>query len=182
MRKLVRDRSPAELEKINEEKLKEMGVSGKMRRRFLEHPDFNPQEETLLVGALSEMEGVRGRHLFIASAVQADSESVARYMRQRAEMMERYHRKVGPARSLVTLEGTCFLKRSNGALVGLFPLDHVALTGKLWRKASAVTSAAPEGAGGRRALWITGSISPNARKALESLGWEVVDGAGQKLF
>jgi len=58
MRKLVRDKSPAELAKINKERLKAMGVQDNMAEAFLENPLFNPQETTLLVGELYSMNHV----------------------------------------------------------------------------------------------------------------------------
>ncbi len=90
MRQLVRDKRPSELRKINKEKLKEMGVSESLVDDFLQNPYYTPQELTLLVGELESMKGVEGRDKFIKVASKADEESVARFMRMRADIMAMY--------------------------------------------------------------------------------------------
>lgn len=68
MKQLVRDQSPAELEKINRNKLKSMGIPDSLSNEFLNNPYYNPLEKTLLVGHLDSMRGIRGRDIFIAAA------------------------------------------------------------------------------------------------------------------
>jgi hypothetical protein len=109
MRQLVRDKSPAELESINDGKLKAMGVPDDMRKEFLRNPAFNPQEETLLVGELESMQNVGGRELVIATAAEITQPSVARQRRLQVQMMSQYvAAEKRPAR-IVVLSGTPFL-------------------------------------------------------------------------
>ena len=181
MRMLIRDKSPAELEKINKKKLKAMGVSDALAKEFLRNPFYNPQEETLLVGALESMRGVRGRDLFIRYASLVNEESVALFMRLRAQMMAGYNVKVAPVKRIVDVNGAPFPQTKDGTVVGLFPLDYVAWTRALWLKHSAASMSlkALPGVTGKE-LWIEGIVDQVARKVLEANGWKVEDNVGVK--
>jgi hypothetical protein len=134
MKKLVRDNSPAELEKINEAKLKAMGISESVIKHFLRNPHYNPQETTLLVGFLETMKAVKGRDNFVAAAAQANEESVARYMRLKAEMYAGYHAHVRPIKQIIEVSGSPTVQNKDGVLVILAPLDYIAWTGALFQK------------------------------------------------
>jgi hypothetical protein len=182
MRKLVRDKSPAELEKINEEKLKAMGVPDAVAKDFIDNPHYNPQETTLLVGELDSMKGIEGQAKFIAAAAQAGDESIARFMRFRAQMMGDYHANIRPAVRIVDVNGSPFLQRKDGVIVGLFPLDHVAWTADLERKERSAAGALKNIIGVKgKELWIAGTVDPVARNALESRGWRVTQDIRNKL-
>lgn len=182
MRKLVRDKSPAELAKINKKKLKAMGVADSLASAFLKNSFYNPQEETLLVGELESMKGVKGRDLFIRYASMADEESVALYMRLRAEMMAGYNDNVAPAVRIVDVNGSPYLQRRDGTIIGLFPLDHVAWTTALERKESAA-SASIDSLGGitGKELWIEGTVKREVKKVFERKGWKIKDNVGGKI-
>jgi hypothetical protein len=179
MRQLVRDKSPAELESINDEKLKAMGVADGIRKEFLRNPAFNPQEETLLVGELDSMQRVVGRDQVIATVAQVTQPSIARQRRLQVQMMSQYvAAEKRPARILV-LSGSPFLLTSDGVIVGLFPLDHLAWTSALQRKADAVQAdlTAMAGIKGKQ-LWIEGVFTDAARQNLKALGWQLREKTG----
>ncbi len=182
MRQLVRDKSPAELEDINQEKLDEMGVSPSVAKAFLKNPYYSPQEKILLVGELYSMRAVEGRGKFIAASAQVYEPSVALFMRLRAQMMANYNANVAFAKRIVEVNGVPFLQREDGVIVGLFPLDHVAWTEGLLRKESAGSESLKKvlGVTGKE-LWIEGTVSSSARKALESRGWKVEERVESKL-
>ncbi len=182
MRKLVRDKSPAQLAKINEKKLYAMGIPDSVAEDFLKNPHYNPQETTLIVGELDRMQYVDGRENFVAAAAQATEYSVARFMRLRAQMMGNYHAKIKPAGRIVDVNGVPFLQRKDGLIVGLFPLDYVAWTPALMgkEKAAAIAVKNIKGMSGKE-LWAAGRVSPSARKALEAKGWKVKDSVRDKL-
>ncbi len=185
MKSLVRDKSPAELEKINEKRLREMGVSGSLTKVFLKNSNYSPQEETLLVGELATMSGVKNRSIFIRAASLASEESVALFMRLRAQLMALYGSKKGGVVSFIEANGVPLVRTKDGAIVGIFPLDHVAWTAALARKEMAVSDALGKMPGvKRKELWIGGTVDPIARKALEDKGWRVeervVDGILKK--
>ncbi len=174
MRQLVRDKSPAELDDINSEKLTAMGVSDAAVKDFLKNPYYDPYEETLLVGELETMQNVKGRENFIKMAGVAPDDMIARYMRIRAQMMAAYHKKIAPAERIVAAQGVPLLQRKDGVIAVLVPLDYVAWTQKLWLKESKGSDALERlpGFTGKE-VWITGKFDPAAAKALESKGWKV---------
>ena len=182
MKKLVRDKSPAELDKINKKKLNAMGVPDNLLEEFLKNPHYNPQEKTLLVGALDSMKSVPGREVFIKQASMAKEESVARFMRIRAEMMANYKAHVSPVSRIVDVNGGALLQKKDGTIIGMFPLDYVAWTSALMQKESAITTSIKKLYGNiDKELWITGKFDPVALNALQARGWKVEDNVGDKL-
>jgi hypothetical protein len=183
MKKLVRDNSPAELDKINKKKLTAMGVSDNLLDEFLKNPNYNPQEKTFLVGALDSMKGVPGREVFIKQASLAKEESVARFMRLRAEMMANYKANVSPVSRIVDVNGAAMLQKKDGTIIGLFPLDYVAWTSALIQKETAVSTSIKKLYGDiDKELWITGKFDPVVLSALQARGWKVEDNVGNKLI
>ena len=69
MMQLVRDNPPNKLQKINKEKLEKLGVETSLIEAFLDNYRYNPQEETLLVGELDAMKGVKGIDVFISNGI-----------------------------------------------------------------------------------------------------------------
>ncbi len=132
MKKLVRDKSPAEIDEINEKKLKAMGISASIVKKFLKNPHYDPQEITLLVGSLESMKNVASRGNFIKLAAVVPGYDIARYMRLRAQMMAYYHANVSPAARIISVQDIPLLQRKDGVIVGMFPLDRVFWTEKLW--------------------------------------------------
>ena len=49
------------------------------------------------------------------------------------------HHNVAPIVRIVEVNGTPFVQRKDGVVVGLFPLDYIAWTAALWRKETAVS-------------------------------------------
>ncbi len=178
---LIRDKSPAELKEINGAKLAQMGVPQDTATRFLEHPDFSPTKKTIITHVLERMQGVKDRAVFIERASRASDETMAFFFQQQAEDMAGYHAKVAPFARLVSLQGLVFGQRTDGTVVGVFPIDYLT-----WRQASANTTSAlaqdlktigaknPE-------LWVTGSISPVYRKNMTALGWTLQENVRDKL-
>jgi len=91
------------------------------------------------------------------------------------------HHNVAPIVRIVEVNGTPFVQRKDGVVVGLFPLDYIAWTAALWRKETAVSRDIKNLLGAfAKELWIEGTVSQVARKALEARGWKVEDNVGDK--
>jgi hypothetical protein len=150
---------------------------------FLSSTSYGPQEKTLIVGALASMTGVKDRGIFIKFAAMDCEESVALFMRVRAEMMGQYFEKTRSVDRFVSVGGVPVLLTKGGVIVGIFPLDHVAWTAGFARKEMAVSDAIDrmQGIKGKE-LWIGWTVDPVARKALENKGWKVEDRVLEKLL
>ncbi len=183
LKEMVRDKTPAQLQKMNRNSLGEMGVPDGVADVFLLNASFDPYEQTLLVGELASMTGVRNRNIFIERSIGADEEPVALFLRMRAQLMGRYHGKTRSAASFVDADGVPVLLTKNGVIVGIFPLDHVAWTAGFAQKGIAVSDAidSMKGIKGKE-IWITGTVDPVARKALEEKGWKVEDRVSDRLL
>jgi hypothetical protein len=183
MRKLVRDNSAGELEKINLKKLGQMGVDESLAEAFLANRRYTPQEETFLVGALATMRGVKDRSVFIKRVTLAQSKPLARHYRMFAEMMAAYHKKVAPAARVVDPSGSLGLLRKDGVIVFLAPIDYIFWTknveqkmNKLDRGISKVSDISA------KEMWITGKIGSAAREHFTARGWKVQENAADILF
>jgi hypothetical protein len=180
---LVRDKTPAELVQLNQGSLSSMGVPDPTAQAFILNPVFDPQEQTLLVGALANMPGVQNRSIFIAKAGGVTDESVALFLRTRAQLMEQYNLKTNSAQRFVDANGIPVLQTSNGRIIAIFPLDYIAWTAAFAQKEAAVSAALKQtpGVTGKE-LWITGKVDSAARRALEARGWKVEEKIRDRLL
>ena len=183
MMQLVRDNPPEKLKEINREKLQKMGVDEQLIDAFLNNYRYNPQEETILVGELETMKGVKGMDAFIGHAAPATEESVALLHRVRAQMMAGYHAHISPAATIANIDGVLCLQLKNGGLVLLAPADYVFWTKTLADKLKSFESKI---AGMKvikeKQIWVSGKFDPKARAGFEAAGWQVKDGANTILL
>jgi hypothetical protein len=182
MKGLVRDKTPAELQRINGTSLRNMNIVDPVASRFLSNASFGPQDKTFIVGALASMAAVKDRGIFIKSAVMECDESLALFIQIRAEMMARYFQKYRNVDRFVSAGGMPLLLTKDRVIVGLFPLDHVAWTAGFSRKEASASDAIEKMKGIKgKELWISGTVDPAARAALEGRGWKVEEKANNKL-
>jgi hypothetical protein len=183
LKALVREKTPNELARINQDKLWGMGVPDPLVHVFMRNTYYDPWEQTLLVGELANMTGVKDRRIFIDAATAADEESVVVFQRARAQLMALYHDKTKSAERLVDADGVPLLLAKSGTIVGIFPFDHVAWTVRTLLKEKAISTALQKMEGVRgKELLITGIVGPHARKVFEDRGWRVEDRIGEKLL
>ena len=183
MMQLVRDNPPNKLQQINKEKLEKMGVETSLAEAFLDNYRYNPQEETLLVGELDTMKGVKGIDVFISQANLATEETIALSYRIRAQMMAGYHANVAPADRIRNIDGIVILQRKDGLLVLLAPADYVFWTKKLAERVNSFENKISKMTDiSGKELWITGNLDTSARAKFESKGWKVTENANDILL
>ncbi len=182
MAALIRDKTPAELDRINGSKLRSMGIHDSLAKTFLRNPNFSPLQKTYLVGALESMSGVEERQLFIQLATVADSEELAFYWRRQAEMGAAYHTKISPVKSIGESNGVPFMQRQDGVIVGVFPVDYISWTqgfARLNRATMEDVIHVPGITGGE--LWFLGGISEMTRQKLTAQGWVIFESTRARL-
>jgi hypothetical protein len=178
MKGVFRDMSATDLRLMNEKKLAAMGVSAEVAELFISNRFFSPRHQTLLVAALDEMRGTVGRGHLVRFAVQTEEEDMALFRQRQAQMYAGYHRSVQPLGQFVPLGKLVAAKTQGGALVFNVPLDHLAWTKDMASFMRWVNREVSESAGAaEKHVWVTGTVSPLARKNLESKGWNVHEGA-----
>ena len=183
LRSLVRDKTPAELQAINAQRLSAMGVSGSLQKVFLNNFSYDPSEKTLLVGELANMKDVKDRSKFIVAACSAQSEAMTVFMRVMAQFMGLYNEKRKSVQRFVEADNLPLLQKKDGTVVAVLPLDHVAWTQRFANKERAVSEAIkkiPRAKG--KEFVIVGSMDPTARKALQTRGWKVEEKFAEATF
>lgn len=180
MKLLVRDNPPGRLAEINRQKLDEMGASPALAAAFLDNYSYDPYEETLLVGELDAMQGVKRRDALIARAERATSRKEAIMVRHLAQMMAGYHANVAPVSALVNLGGVLTLQKKDGGLAVVLPADLLVWTPMLEQKIAAFEKEA--GTAGTRELLVSGRVDAAVRDHLAAKGWKITENAANVLF
>lgn len=172
----LRAEPPSRLRIINEEKLEAMRVPSDLIAKFLDHPAFTPRHDTLIVAALSQLEGVEGREKFIELCLRAQDEIGANYFQNIAEIMVGYHTKVAKLTTIVPLLGISAATASNGRV-----LVPVAWDFGVYEKAVAQRMDYAAQEFGRRGLstkfdvWTTGRVSAKLKAEAARRGFTVVE-------
>lgn len=177
------DKSPADLRKMNREKLAAMGVREDVADLFIANGIYTPREQTLLVVSLENMSNTAGRAEYIKLATVTDNIDMAFFRQRQAEMYAAYNAKVQAISSFVAVGSTSAGMAKNGDIVFTVPLDHL-----LWTKGIAAiiriatqNVALMKGVNERRLL-LSGTASDMARQELAKMGWKVQENADAMLF
>jgi len=177
------DKSPADLRKMNREKLAAMGVREDVADLFIANGIYTPREQTLLVLSLEKMSNTAGRAEYIKLATVTDNIDMAFFRQRQAEMYAAYNAKVQAISSFVAVGSTSAGMAKNGDIVFTVPLDHL-----LWTKGIAAiiriatqNVALMKGVNERRLL-LSGTASDQARQELAKMGWKVQENADAMLF
>ena len=176
LNKVIADTAPADLRKMNREKLAKMGVLEAIADEFIANGSYSPREQTVLVNALAEMSTTKGQQQFIKTATNADHYDVTYFRQVQAEMYASHSRNIAHLKTFTKLGPFVAAVTEDNVVVVNLPLDYM-----LWTKAMATVIqslsehvAGLEWAKGKK-MYFTGSVSPLARKNLTNLGWDVVE-------
>ena len=171
VRDMLRDKTPADLEKEGRDLLAVMGVSPEAMNAFYANPNLSPTDKIVIVKILESLGGTQGREVFVAGAAKAPSVEMGFFYRHQAMLIQQYAKRISPVRGFVGVGGAPMLMTANGT-VSILPVDYLSWSPPLSQIASASH-------GGE--LWITGKASPMATSQLSALGWKVVPKAGARL-
>lgn len=184
VRNSLKDEPPARLRLINEKKLAAMGISSQLTREFLDHPQYTPRHDTIIVANLERMRGARGREVYLRRVLVAHDEVAANFFMNVAQTLRGYNDTVSPINEITLVNGFIVARANNGAAVIPAPLDH----GVWGQRASKVmtslvsTYRTATSFNGRFKFWITGTFSPLARQQLARLGVDVVENVDSRIL
>jgi hypothetical protein len=175
---------PVELRQQNLQKLNAMGVNPQVADTFLNNTIFSPREQTLFVHALGEMNGVADRGALVRLSLSSQNPTIALFRQRQAQMYAGYNKSVTPLESFISLGGLFAASRTkNGALVVVLPLDYLVWTEPMAQLLTGANQLMSELPGIKeKQVWLTGTLSPRARKEIESRGWQIRDRAEAQLF
>jgi hypothetical protein len=167
---------PADLRRMNTEKLSAMGIDPHTTETFINDSVFSPREQTLLVAALDEMKGVADRERFVQMAALTHNADVAFFRQRQAEMYAGYHRGVSPIERFIGVGPVPGALTVNGALVFNIPVDYVSWTQEVAQVVTTASGLADKLPNIReKQLWVTGTLSPRARAEMQRLNWKVYE-------
>jgi hypothetical protein len=177
---LLRDWSADDLEALNRIELAAMGVGKPLREEFLSHPSYSPRTGTVLVEALSALEGTDDREAFIEAAVEADSEDDALAFQRMAELIRGYGEETGGVQKITTVDGRVAAFAADGTLVVPVLSDHAVWTERVATFTESMARATGDDpAVVRTRFLVSGSISSRARSEIQERGIEVTEDAGK---
>jgi len=170
---------PSRIRNINEEKLKQMGVSEDGARRFLDSPVYTPRQSLLLVDALSRLGSATGREAYLDAALVAADEVEADFFVNTAQILRGYHEKREPITGLTIIRPLAVAQTKSGAAMIPFALDYGVWTANADRLSKQLkTSYHAPGFNGRFEFWVAGTLSPKAKQEMESRGFTVTERVG----
>ncbi len=129
--KMLLDNDPVQLQQINREKMKHIGVDDAVIEKFLKHPEYSPHNRTIMVHALANIDGARNRDVLFKQAISAEHEEIALFYQYIAEMMLSYHKKVKPVIELIPVRKLVVCYTSDNDIVATLPVDYL-----YWTKAT----------------------------------------------
>ncbi len=174
---------PVDLRMMNRKKMQEMDINSDIIDLFMDNTIFTPRQQTLIVFALEAMKGTKNRGLFLKLAIKTAEEDIAFFRQRMAQMYAGYHREIGKIESFVPLGKFVAARNVKGTLVFNVPLDHMVWTentAKIFdlidRQADALSK------NKEKHLWISGTVTPLARKQIIQKGWKLYEKSEARLF
>jgi hypothetical protein len=172
----IYNEDPAVLRKKRHRALEGFGLTPVEVERFENNMLLDPTRQQALVDAMKSLEGVNGREELLRSAMSVTSEEETEVFLRSARLMLHVHAQRPIARVLAGVRLPCAqFADQRVAVFGAF--DAVQWTADVATHEGAILNALPTDIPAREA-WLSGTISPRARAALEQRGWEVHAQAG----
>ncbi len=171
---LVWGKDPEELMKVNEAKLKQLGVGDDVIKQLYLSKGFTLSLQTQLAHSLAAV-NVKGCADYVATAAEADTEREAAFFVESAAMLERAHAKAGVTQVL-TDSRAMVAKTKDGRALVLLPVDWVRWTEPFDKASAEVAQRAKAELGASKLeLQTTGRVSDTAKKELAARGFTVLE-------
>ena len=172
---------PSRIRIINEDKLKQMGISDDLAKRYLDQPVYTPTQNLLLVDSLSRLGAASGRDAYLNASLVAADEVEANFFVNMAQILRGYHETQGPITGITMVGALTVAQTKAGSAMIPFALDYGVWTAnadKLSQNMKA-TYKAPV-FNGKFEIWVTGAASPKAKQELQARGFTVVEQASSR--
>jgi hypothetical protein len=171
---LVWGKDPEELRKLNEQRLRELGVSDDVAKRFFRNKDLSLTHQTRIIAALHAVKA-RGSAAYVATAAETTMEREAVFFVESAEMMQRFAA-TNPVGAVLGDQRALVGKAADGRAVVFLPVDYVRWTQAFEKAAGEVSARAKKELGATKLeLRMSGVMSDTAKKEMGGRGWTVVE-------
>jgi len=174
--------APEDLRRQNREALAKAGVNADLAELFIDNEIFTPTQETIVTQALAAMDRTQNKDAFAKFLVRTGDQDLALFRQRMSQMYAGYDRTVAGLTGFVALGRFVGATKANGTLVLAFPLDYLAWTSATAAVATAIGDQARQLRTPGVELWLTGKVSPRARKEIQRLGWKINESSSQKLL
>jgi len=166
---LVWGKDPEELRKINEERLKALGVSHADAQRLFLNRGYTLTSQTRFIAALDAVKA-QGLVAYVDAAAKADGERSALFYVESAEMLQKAHA-ASPVSAVLDDSQVVVARQGSHALM-LLPLDYVRSTARS-REVLAEINGRVKGELGVSTLEVrlSGQASKQMRAAITGVGW-----------
>jgi hypothetical protein len=161
---------PAVLRKRRRESLLRAGLTPAEVTRFEHTPLLTPTRQTVLVNAVTALDGVDGRAELLRHAMSLQSEDETEVFLQSTLLLLRFQAH-HPVKKILAGVRIPAVELPDGRVVVFGAFDAVQWTAEVSDYELSLREALPPGAG--REILVTGSVSPRARAALAARGWAV---------
>jgi len=179
---ILKTEPPSRIRVINEEKLKKMGISDDLAKRYLDHPVYTPRQDLILVDSLHRLGTATGRDAYLNAAMAAADEVEANFFVNMAQILRGYHEKQSPITGISMVGPLTLAQTKAGAAVIPFALDYGVWTANADKLSQGLkTSYRAPGFNGNFEVWVTGALSPTGKRELEARGFTVVEQVGKRI-
>ena len=145
------------------------GASEAQVRALVKNPQYSLSLLTDLAMGVNRLQGVNGLASVVDFAAVAKTQDETRFVAASVNILARYHERVQRI-AVVAAPGPIIGRTTGGAVVIPAALDYVAWTERIGRFTQRDDLKAPE-----RTAWLSGQMSPRARKELGGRGWTVLE-------
>jgi len=171
VQRLLRDKSPAELDRHNAAVLLGLGIPREVVARFLRNDWLSPRHRSVITGALSQMKGVEHLGAALEAASSARDEVGALYQEQQAVLLAHHHEHERPFAALERVRHVVVGRtKSPSSLVVMLPADQLYWMEDFDHLIQEIQALARNEAQVRTHVYTTGRITPRARQALGERG------------
>jgi len=143
------------------------GASDGQVQALMKNKQYSLSQLTTLAIGVQRLQGVAGLPSVVSFAAIAQTQDETRLVAAAVNMLARYHESVAPIAEVMA-PGPIIGRTMNGALVIPAPVDYGAWSERAARFARREDLKAPS-----RTVWLSGRLSPGARKEFEARGWTI---------
>ena len=163
------DTPAADLINQAEARFRETGATPDQVGALMQNPQYPLSALWSLATALERLKDVPGRDLVVSFAAVAEIQDEVKFVTGAVNMLARYHESVARI-AKVSAPGPILGHTAAGALVLPAPVDYISWTDTLGRVVPTQDFQASE-----KILFLSGQVSPLARKNLTSRGWSIFE-------
>lgn len=171
---LVWGMDPQALQKLNEQRMKEIGADQKLSAQFLNHKSLTLTDVSDILGSLILLKQAADRIEFIRSALSSESEEDALFYRDSVAMLEQMQSK-GTTITRLLPNPKIAVALCGKRFVAVIPADKLYWTQSFATGLTKFTDRHKTNLQNSKSkeLWLSGSATDLARKELASRGWTV---------